>query len=69
MILTSRQLQVLSLIGDGHENADIAKMLFLSTETVRTHVAHMRRKLNAKNRAHAVAIGYRLGLLGPRSGT
>jgi DNA-binding CsgD family transcriptional regulator len=66
MILTSRQLQVLSLIGDGHENADIAKMLFLSTETVRTHVAHM---LNAKNRAHAVSIGYRLGLLGPRSGT
>ena len=54
--LTTRQLQVLRYIAQGDTNKQIALKLCLSHETVRLHVYNLMKKLNARNRAHAVAI-------------
>ncbi|GAA3430575.1 response regulator transcription factor [Kutzneria kofuensis] len=62
-VLTRREFEVLQLIADGLENRAIAAALFVSVETVRTHIKGMLRKLGARDRAHAVAISYRIGLL------
>jgi DNA-binding NarL/FixJ family response regulator len=61
--LSRREYQVLQLISDGLENQAIAKTLFVSVETVRTHVKSILRKLHARDRAHAVAVAFRLGVL------
>lgn len=61
--LSDREYQVLHLIADGLSNKSIADTLVLSVETVRTHIKGVLRKLEARDRAHAVAIGFRLGLL------
>ncbi|SNR66822.1 DNA-binding response regulator, NarL/FixJ family, contains REC and HTH domains [Haloechinothrix alba] len=61
--LSRRELQVLQLIAEGLENAAIAKVLFLSVETVRTHVKSILRKLSARDRTHSVTIAFRNGLL------
>ncbi|WP_308196578.1 LuxR C-terminal-related transcriptional regulator [Amycolatopsis sp. Poz14] len=60
--LTSREVEVLQRIALGLENAQIAAELFLSVETVRTHVKHILKKLGAINRAHAVHEGYQRGV-------
>jgi len=62
-LLTRREFEVLQLIADGLENRAIGTALFVSVETVRTHIKGMLRKLGARDRAHAVAISYRNGLL------
>ena len=54
--LTPREREILTLIATGSQSADIAERLFLSTETVNTHVHNARSKLGAHTRAHAVAI-------------
>jgi DNA-binding NarL/FixJ family response regulator len=64
--LSRREYQVLQLISDGMENQAIAKALFVSVETVRTHVKSILRKLHARDRAHAIAIAFRLGVLVPQ---
>lgn len=61
--LSARQREVLALIASGHETVAISRELAISTETVRTHVKEILRRLEAHDRAHAVAIGYRTGLL------
>jgi len=61
--LSRREYQVLQLISDGLENQAIAKTLFVSVETIRTHVKAILRKLHARDRAHAVAVAFRLGVL------
>lgn len=61
--LSRREFQVMQLIAEGLENAAIAKVLFLSVETVRTHVKSILRKLSARDRTHAVTIAFRSGLL------
>ena len=61
--LSRREYQVLQLISDGMENQAIAKSLFVSVETIRTHVKSILRKLHARDRAHAVAVAFRLGVL------
>jgi DNA-binding NarL/FixJ family response regulator len=61
--LSRREYQVLQLISDGMENQAIAKALFVSVETIRTHVKSILRKLHARDRAHAVAVAFRLGVL------
>ncbi|HWE90803.1 MAG TPA: response regulator transcription factor [Pseudonocardiaceae bacterium] len=61
--LSRREYQVLQLISHGLENQEIAKQLFVSVETIRTHVKGILRKLSARDRAHAVAVAYRLGVL------
>ncbi|MFI7672296.1 DNA-binding response regulator [Actinophytocola sp. NPDC049390] len=65
--LSGRQQQILSLIADGNSYAEVGRLLFISTETVRTHVKQILRRLNARDRAHAVSLAYQAGLLG-RSG-
>jgi DNA-binding NarL/FixJ family response regulator len=66
MPLSDRQRQILHLIAQGRRNGDIAESLFVSVETVRTHVKEILRRLGAHDRAHAVARGYEAGLLGKR---
>ncbi len=61
--LSKREYQVLGLIADGLENQSIAKILFVSVETVRTHVKSILRKLGARDRTHAVAVAFRTGVL------
>ncbi len=62
--LSGRQQQILSLIADGNSYAEVGRMLFISTETVRTHVKQILRRLDARDRAHAVSLAYQAGLLG-----
>ncbi|OZM72773.1 helix-turn-helix transcriptional regulator [Amycolatopsis antarctica] len=63
MPLSRREYQVLQLLAEGLENAAIARMLFLSVETVRTHVKSILRKLSARDRTHAVTTAFRTGIL------
>jgi DNA-binding CsgD family transcriptional regulator len=60
---TMREIEVLQLISDGLVNREIGVRLFLSEETVKSHVRHLLAKLQARSRAHAVAIGFRRGLI------
>ena len=61
---TMREIEVLQLISDGLVNREIGDRLYLSEETVKSHVRHLLAKLHARSRAHAVAIGFRRGLIG-----
>lgn len=62
--LTDREMQVLTLISHGQSNSAIGGHLHLSEDTVKTHCRRIFRKLGARDRAHAVAVGYERGLLG-----
>jgi DNA-binding NarL/FixJ family response regulator len=61
--LSARQQEILRLIAAGQTNAEIAQRLFLSRHTVKQHTSALYRKLNVKNRTHAVQAGQRLGLI------
>jgi DNA-binding NarL/FixJ family response regulator len=61
---TVREVEVLQLISDGLVNREIGQRLFLSEETVKSHVRHLLAKLQARSRAHAVAVGFRRGIIG-----
>jgi DNA-binding NarL/FixJ family response regulator len=61
--LTEREMQVLTGMSRGRSNAEIGKELFLSEDTVKTHARRLFRKLGAADRAQAVAIGFRWGLV------
>jgi two-component system, NarL family, response regulator LiaR len=58
--LTPREWEVIDLLYEGRSTDDIAGMLVLSTETVRSHVKHILRKLGASSRQEAVAIAQRM---------
>ena len=58
MTLTPRQEQVLSLVAQGRTDKEIAGILFLSVGTVEFHMGKILRRLEAKSRAHAVAIRF-----------
>jgi DNA-binding NarL/FixJ family response regulator len=60
---TAREIEVLQLVADGLVNREIGVRLFLSEETVKSHVRHLLAKLQARSRAHAVAVGFRRGLI------
>lgn len=62
-LLTSRELEILRLIADGHSNRQIAQLMFLSIATVKDHLENVYRKLEVSDRAHAVATALRKGLL------
>ena len=64
--LTQRQHEILELVASGLSTAEIAARLSLSTETVRNHLRHVLRELDAHTRVEAVATAQRLGLLPPR---
>ena len=61
---TGREIEVLQLISDGLVNREIGQRLYLSEETVKSHVRHLLAKLQARSRAHAVAVGFRRGIIG-----
>ena len=62
-VLTTRERQVLTLLGEGLVNKEIAVRLGISEHTVKTHLAAIYEKLDASNRAEAVARGLRRGLI------
>jgi DNA-binding NarL/FixJ family response regulator len=63
--LTPRELEVLQLLADGHNQHAIAQMLFVSPRTVGKHIEHILAKLPARSRTEAVAIAYQRGLHAP----
>jgi DNA-binding NarL/FixJ family response regulator len=63
--LTEREREVLDLMARGLSTVEIGSRVYLSERTVKSHVASVLAKLNASNRAHAVAIALRMGLIDP----
>jgi DNA-binding NarL/FixJ family response regulator len=63
--LTTREREVLLLVGRGATNDEIATTLHMSTATARTHVGRLLTKLDAHSRAHLVIVAYESGLLVP----
>ena len=61
--LTRRQREILQLLANGLSTNDVAHRLGLSAETIRTHTKGLLGRLAARDRAHAVAIGLRTGLI------
>ena len=62
-MLTPREREILQLLADGMSNADVAAKLFISQETVKSHVRHILTKLEADTRTHAVAIALRESII------
>ena len=62
-MLTAREREILKLLADGMSNADVASKLFISQETVKSHVRHILAKLEADTRTHAVAIALRESII------
>jgi DNA-binding NarL/FixJ family response regulator len=62
-MLTAREREILQLLADGMSNADVAQKLFISQETVKSHVRHILTKLEADTRTHAVAIALREAII------
>ena len=60
--LTSREYETLELLTAGCSNDDIALQMYVSTSTVRTHVAHLFQKMHVHNRTAAAMAGIQLGL-------
>lgn len=67
--LTPREVEVLTLMGRGRSNGELAGELTLSESTVKTHVARIFSKLNLRDRAQAVVIAYETGLVAPGQGS
>jgi DNA-binding NarL/FixJ family response regulator len=61
--VTERELEILQLLADGLENDEIATQLFISVETVKSHVRRLLQKLEARSRTHAVAVAFRTNLV------
>ncbi|AWE52538.1 MULTISPECIES: response regulator [Streptomyces] len=62
--LSAREREVLALVARGTSNREIARELFISEATVKTHLTHLYAKLGVNDRAAAVATAYERGILG-----
>jgi DNA-binding NarL/FixJ family response regulator len=62
-MLTAREREILQLLADGMSNGDVAERLFISQETVKSHVRHILTKLEADTRTQAVAIALREAMI------
>ncbi|MFJ3866588.1 response regulator [Streptomyces nigra] len=62
--LSAREREVLALVARGTSNREIARDLFISEATVKTHLTHLYAKLGVNDRAAAVATAYERGILG-----
>lgn len=65
--LTPREVEVLSLVGRGASNAEVAGELFISEVTVKSHLNHIFTKLGLRDRAAAVVFAFDNGLVRPRA--
>jgi ATP/maltotriose-dependent transcriptional regulator MalT len=63
--LSQREIEVLGLIAAGNTNREAATRLFISEATIKTHLLHIYEKLGVRDRAAAVAVAYKRGLLSP----
>ena len=61
--ISNREYEVLELIAKGHSNLEIADILFVSENTIKTHISNLLLKLNAKRRTQAVKIAFEKGIL------
>jgi DNA-binding NarL/FixJ family response regulator len=64
-VLTDREREVLTLVGQGLTNGEIGEKLFLSPLTAKTHVSRIMTKLDARDRVHLVVVAYETGLVQP----
>jgi len=65
--LTPREMDVLRLLAQGQSNKEIARILHLVEETVKSHVRHILAKLGVQSRTQAVLAAIRLGIVSPQS--
>ncbi|MEV4764861.1 response regulator transcription factor [Micromonospora chokoriensis] len=65
--LTTREVEVLTLIGGGLSNDQIAEALVISVKTVKTHITHLLAKLRRRDRAQLVIIAFDAGLVRPQA--
>ncbi|MDX6517132.1 MAG: hypothetical protein QOH73_2798, partial [Gaiellaceae bacterium] len=61
--ITEREREVLTLVGRGRSNSEIAADMFISVPTVKTYVTRLLAKLDARDRVHLVIIAYESGLV------
>lgn len=67
-VLSSREMDVLDCLAQGKTTIQIAGQLYISENTVKSHVRHILEKLDAANRAEAVSKAVQMGLVGPKPG-
>lgn len=61
--MSTRQTQILALVAEGMTNGQIGKELGMSVSTVSSHLRHLYRRIGANDRAHAVLLALRAGVL------
>jgi DNA-binding CsgD family transcriptional regulator len=61
--ISEREYEILQLLAAGHSNQEIANQLFISLNTVKTHLSNLYLKLDVRRRTQAVQVGQQLGIL------